>query len=558
MKIQITAILTFPWRLLKWCYGFRYRLLLVVVLVFLALLGGSFKAYEFWSSPEFCRSCHIMEPYYKSWEHSSHSEVACVQCHFEPGIGAELHGKWVAVKQLAAAVTGAYSSMPYAEVSDQSCTRSGCHTPQELDKSVDFTKRGIQFKHELHAKEMRRGIKLACTSCHFQRLVNNHMEVDKSTCFLCHFKGARATHKPMGECDTCHGPPTKSTTLGRFEVDHARYVERGMRCVQCHSELISGTGAVGQERCLSCHNKPDQIEKISDPGLMHVEHITKRKMHCYQCHTMIAHRFDTHTPLDPKQDCVTCHRGPHSPQAMLYSGTGAKGVASIPDEMHGLGLDCVGCHREPIAEASTTNGPVQEHDTLPPVASCTRCHESRYTGFVTAVRNNLNQMLGNLEKRLSVVQEKVEGEHAAGRFLARPLYRQIEATGFNLQFIRKARPIHNPIYAIETLRASRSTLEKAEEALEIEDESDPPPGFEAEDCGVCHNSLPMPGVIALDGERKYPHSVHVRETGLGCADCHQGRQHPPPAPTAERSCRSCHENYEQLKKNKFKTTKKPK
>lgn len=553
---KLASILTLPWRLLKWCYGFRYRLLLVIFLVFLALVAGSFKAYGYWSSPEFCVSCHIMEPYYESWKHSSHSEVACVQCHFEPGIGAELHGKWVAVKQLAATVTGAYSSMPYAEVSDQSCMRSGCHTAEELDKSVSFTQRGIQFNHELHAKEMRLGIKLACTSCHFQRLVNNHMEVDKSTCFLCHFKGARASDKPVGECDTCHGPPTKSTMLGRFEVDHAEYQKRGMTCVQCHSELVSGTGAVGQERCLSCHNKPEQIEKITDPGLMHVEHVTKRKMHCYQCHTMIAHRFDTHQPLDPKQDCSSCHFGAHSPQTLFYSGTGAKGVTSTPDEMHGLGLDCVGCHRVPVVEASTGNGPAHARPTLPPAISCTRCHEQRYSGFVAAVQNNLGAMHSHLDKRLQVVQEKVKSERTAGRFLDRPVYRQVETTTFNLRFLERARAIHNPIYAIQVLRASRRALEGAEEALQISDESDPPTGFEPEDCGVCHDSLPKPGEIALDGERKFPHPVHVAKTGLGCADCHQGEKHPPAAPTAERSCKTCHEDYEQLKKNKFKTTKK--
>ena len=30
------------------------------------------------STPRFCGSCHIMEPYYASWKHSKHNQV-CIQ-----------------------------------------------------------------------------------------------------------------------------------------------------------------------------------------------------------------------------------------------------------------------------------------------------------------------------------------------------------------------------------------------------------------------------------------------------------------------------------------------
>ena len=114
-------------------------LLIVTMVIFASLLGGSVGAYSYWSSPSFCHSCHIMDQYCESWAASSTSEVACVKCHFEPGIENELRGKWVAVKQLASAVTGAYSSMPYAEVSDATCMRSGCHSTEELEKPVRFS-----------------------------------------------------------------------------------------------------------------------------------------------------------------------------------------------------------------------------------------------------------------------------------------------------------------------------------------------------------------------------------------------------------------------------------
>ena len=32
------------------------------------------------------QSCHIMEPYYQSWQESSHNDVACIECHFAAGL----------------------------------------------------------------------------------------------------------------------------------------------------------------------------------------------------------------------------------------------------------------------------------------------------------------------------------------------------------------------------------------------------------------------------------------------------------------------------------------
>ena len=45
------------------------------------------------SRSEFCNSCHIMEPYYVSWQESSHANVACIKCHFAPGFGRRCEGR---------------------------------------------------------------------------------------------------------------------------------------------------------------------------------------------------------------------------------------------------------------------------------------------------------------------------------------------------------------------------------------------------------------------------------------------------------------------------------
>ena len=50
--------------------------------------------------PKFCSACHYMGSCYSSWQYSSHKDVACVKCHYEPGVNAEIKGKLQGMVQL--------------------------------------------------------------------------------------------------------------------------------------------------------------------------------------------------------------------------------------------------------------------------------------------------------------------------------------------------------------------------------------------------------------------------------------------------------------------------
>lgn len=540
VRAAFAAVLKLPWRLFQWCFRSKARFAGVALLIFGSLVGGSYGAYGYWASPTFCHSCHIMDPYYDSWQISSHKDVACVACHFEPGIENELRGKWVAIKQLASTVTGAYSSMPYAEVSDSSCMRSGCHSPEQLALPVEFSSRGVKFDHSSHLGEMRRGIKLACTSCHHQRLFDTHIELDKGTCFLCHFKQAESEGHSIGDCNTCHGPPKDILEVAGMQIDHASFIERGMACAQCHVELKSGTGAVGKERCYSCHNDPEQIAEFGNSGLLHVEHVTTHKLHCYQCHNTIEHRMDVQAELRSQQECLSCHGSSHGKQADLYAGRGAKGVAAMPDPMHSLGLDCVGCHGDG-ADLMTADW-VHAQDSGSGSRSCSTCHSDRYSEYLPALIEGLGEMSSHLRARLAVIQTRISAALDAGQFIDRALYRAATQTEHNLGFLAQAGAMHNPLYSVEILRAGRAAIEAAEAALDISaTDDDLPFGFEVEDCGICHDNLPLPGMLSLSADRSYPHDLHLEETGMDCADCHQGETHPPRAATSKSACAVCHQ-----------------
>ena len=72
-------------------------------LLFMLVMVGCAAWYT--SRPQFCNSCHIMEPYYASWQQSSHKDVSCIECHFPPGIGGEVRGKMLGLVQVAKYVT---------------------------------------------------------------------------------------------------------------------------------------------------------------------------------------------------------------------------------------------------------------------------------------------------------------------------------------------------------------------------------------------------------------------------------------------------------------------
>jgi len=217
-------------------------------LVILGLLTASAGWYT--SRPEFCRSCHNMEPYYQSWKHSSHSEVSCIKCHFPPGVGEKVRGKMLGLVQLAKYVTRSEGPRPAAEIPDASCLRSGCHETRTLSGRVEFE--GISFDHRPHLLKMRRGKKLRCTSCHGQIVQGSHMTVTKSTCFLCHFKDQHF-NEGLGSCTRCHQIPEEQFDLGGgITFHHDLAYEKGVDCANCHGDLIRGDGAVPQERCRVC------------------------------------------------------------------------------------------------------------------------------------------------------------------------------------------------------------------------------------------------------------------------------------------------------------------
>ncbi len=274
----------------------RRRRLVLVVLGGLLVVGavGLAGLWQVSASPQFCNSCHIMEPYVQAWKVSKHAAVACVDCHYPPGLRDTLWVKYQAISQVAKWATRTYSSKPFAEVEDASCLRSGCHALARLEsKGPAEFKRGVRFDHRPHLAAEKMGRALRCTSCHSQIVVEKHFEVDQRSCFLCHFKGTKHGREltPIAGCTGCHQPPSGDILVGSIRFNHQEVVGRGVACEKCHLRVVEGDGEAPRERCLSCHNQPEKLQRFEDRALVHAVHVARHTIDCSRCHGEIRHRL---------------------------------------------------------------------------------------------------------------------------------------------------------------------------------------------------------------------------------------------------------------------------
>lgn len=417
-------------------WSLRAAALIGALVLLLALLTACAAMYT--SRPEFCRSCHNMEPYYVSWQNSSHKDVSCVKCHFPPGVGEKVRGKLLGLVQLAKYVTSSEGPRPAAEVPDASCLRSGCHETRLLAGRVDF--QGVPFDHRPHLEEMRRGKKLRCTSCHSQIVQGDHMAVTASTCFLCHFKDGYL-NEGLGACTRCHQIPQKGSDLGAgIPFDHDLAYERGVDCANCHGDLIRGKGDVPHERCGVCHNREDDLQRIDDHEFLHKKHVTEHKVDCLECHLGIQHSLGHDKHLSAAADCSTCHPDHHREQVDMLRGLGGKTILDQPGGMLASRVGCRSCHR--FKEVSPTGAVLWTASA----DVCIMCHDASAGERLKSYHQQLEGVLAQIEADILRARGAFDsaGFDKEGSAAVRA---QLDNLQDDLSFLRVANCVHNVHYA---------------------------------------------------------------------------------------------------------------
>lgn len=374
----------------------------IVVVAFVVLLLSTYTL-KLTGHPRFCTSCHNMEEYYASWQHSAHANVSCIECHYEPGVTNTIKGKIEGLVQVVKYVSHSYSSKPQAMISNKSCMRSAeCH--EGMDTQAEPKNRtamaSIKFRHDTHLAGKPRGKALNCVSCHGQTVKGQHISVGKTTCLTCHFYGGQnaqmaaaapahggvtpvstamlstPTIAKTGQCLTCHRMPEKTMTFMGQDFKHQKFLagKDNVHCTLCHSQVTQGDAATSATRCRNCHL--GDIEPLKDQAEFHLVHVSKGHFDCLQCHDQIKHGSrPREQQLLASGDCKTCHSGErHSVQERMYAGTAVAAMKAMPDPMYKAGVACGGCHTE-----SRTVGigamPFTKKFSGP--AQCADCHTAK-------------------------------------------------------------------------------------------------------------------------------------------------------------------------------------
>jgi nitrate/TMAO reductase-like tetraheme cytochrome c subunit len=524
-----------------WGPGWK-RFIIAVVVTLVILVALMYFTLTMTSQPRFCNTCHNMKPYYASWKTSSHKDVTCTACHFPPGFKNNLKGKFTALSMLVNYFTGVYKrSKPRAEISDLSCMRTGCHETRTLEGEVKF-KENIVFDHGPHLTGLRRGKKLRCTSCHSQIVQGSHISVTETACFLCHFKRTGET-APNDNCTTCHSAPvSKEGAQQTIRYDHRLVMEKSIRCLRCHGNMVVGDGVVPKTRCNTCHADIEKISKYDDTELMHRNHITDHKIECTQCHTEVLHKSVSRTE-SVKPDCNSCHPDFHNVQLLLFSGKEGRGVPDRPDPMYEAGLNCKACH---VHHRESEGFKARGETFIADEYSCETCHGKGYSRILKNWKELARTWVTEMSRVLTVAERKILGKRSHKDYeKARKL---LEDARYNYKLVKFGKALHNITYSNRLMQAS---YRMAKEGLKILGLPGMLPPFEPSselipgECSNCHagferRPLPVYGWW-------FSHRVHLREQKLTCELCHSHEERHGRLIISKNNCMSCHHREEKGK-----------
>jgi len=399
--------------------GFGAALMLLVVAAFGAVALGAYGI-KITGHPKFCGSCHNMGDYYASWEHSSHKDVGCVECHAVPGVAGTAAAKAQGMVQLVQYVAGSYGTKPHGEISSASCQQGGCHEEIGKDDKFVMLYDKIKFRHDRHLSENPNGKSLNCVSCHGQTVQGQHISVSKTTCLTCHFYGRGDKQVATGDCLTCHPMPAEPVTFVDEPFSHKDFMagDGDVTCVHCHSQVTQGSGIVSQVRCLACHLEDEEHIHFEDQEQGHLVHVSAGHFDCLNCHEEIKHgSLAMAEQLLTSSNCTTCHGGKrHTVQEAIYAGIAVAELDVKPDVMYEAGVACDGCHDD---AQIIKMGEITLTSRISGAKQCVHCHGNEdYADEIASWQEATKEMLGELEPALAELEKALESSQASTEQLA--------------------------------------------------------------------------------------------------------------------------------------------
>lgn len=468
------------------------------------------------SDPEFCLSCHYEKPYYDSWQSSTHSQTACIECH--PNLRYRM--PWLTFRYM----VGLYDMQPHASVETGTCLK--CHDQtvlfEENLKLVDKK----SFNHKQHLATRLRGVQMRCSSCHSHIVQGGHNAVEETVCFTCHFMGASPSDSITG-CTSCHGTPKETVTRHGFSFNHEKYLKLGVSCGECHLKITEGTGKLVEGVCHKCHVEP---QKTPPNEKLHDIHVTGQGIDCFECHGKITHgnlkmvkTFDT--------SCQNCHENLHSAQKSLYMGVGGSGIGDYPSRMFAAQVTCEGCHINPKRK---NNGFVTESTRMPAPAACVTCHQPGYDAMLKDWQRSFKSMESYVQRRINSAKSAKHTQNSKSI---------LNEARHNFALVKNGHAAHNVEYSVKLLKYILDEVDKIS-PKPLKSRPSPLRMPDSYCASLCHNRLGMPENLLYKEKIDFPHQSHMRTLGASCGRCHSVEQHGLTTLTLAQ-CNTCH--HQELK-----------
>ncbi|MCL4473683.1 MAG: NapC/NirT family cytochrome c [Actinobacteria bacterium] len=265
----------------------RSILATVLVVLFIGIIGVTVWGIRYTNSPDFCNSCHIIQPFVAAWKTSpmgnpdgplGDKNVKCVDCHFEPGVLGYARGKIYSLMKLTEYGTHSYDTPPPSAdlLTNSSCLqchgklsdrKPGYETATSVTDPTDPTypkiavtdqyspdKTTIYFPHDFHVNTAQ----LNCADCHSGVVHGAALMPDR----------AQAAADPSF-CKTCHTGDTAPIIFGPITLSGREHP--GVPKIDTaiwrnnHWKLAKGPGTIegvnydkiDKKTCLACHKDPN-------------------------------------------------------------------------------------------------------------------------------------------------------------------------------------------------------------------------------------------------------------------------------------------------------------
>lgn len=223
------------------------------ILLLLGSAFGSYKAYEYTDSDEFCGTvCHtVMEPEYTAYQGSPHAKVGCAKCHIGSGADWFVRAKISGSYQLYSVAFNKYSRpipTPVENLRPAQGTCEQCHSPGHF-----YGEKKLTLQHFLSDEKNSR----------------SQMSI------LLKIGGHDVTGKPSG----IHWHVNKDIEVWYYPEDHARQHIPFIKTIS----KISGKESIYLEKgfpiekvdfsklrkmdCIDCHNRPSHIYHEPDKAI---------------------------------------------------------------------------------------------------------------------------------------------------------------------------------------------------------------------------------------------------------------------------------------------------